>query len=122
MGEHVPCDPATGDAYEYYPDTSGCPGWFWIFTDLDYEQDPAIVELGCGAGCGYQASGPFYDYYAFSPNAPDVFIDTTGHFGCFDVGGGNSECLGIPDGKWCGPNHLGLDSCEPLCPSGGYCD
>lgn len=123
MGGHVPCDPATGGAYVYYPEnTPGCRSWFWIFTDLDYKQDPALIELGCGAGCGYQAAGPFYDYYAFSPNAPDIFVDTTGLFGCFEGSGGN-ECLGIPDSSYCQPHYSGLGFCEAQCPGATtYCD
>ena len=121
MGGQVPCDPATRKAYEYYPDnTTSCSGWFWIFTDLDYEQDPAIVELGCGAGCGYQADGPFFDYYAFSPNAPEVFVDTSGLFGCFSSGSG-SECLGIPDEDYCEPHYQGLSLCEDFCED-TFCD
>lgn len=119
MGEHVPCDPGTGQAYEYHPEGVACPGWFWVFTDLDYEEDPAIAELGCGAGCGYQDSGPFYNYYAFSPNAPDVYLAPFTKYGCFDSGGSQS-CVGIADPPPCEPNYNTLAICESLCP-GSLC-
>ena len=111
--EDVPCDPEPPyDPYFYSPESGACPGWFWIFTDLDYEQDPAIVDVGCGTGCGLTDTGPFYNYYTSSPNAPDPFIDITGYFGCMP----ENTCVGIPDEDWCEPNYSGLGMCESMCP------
>ena len=121
MGGQVPCDPATGAAYEYYPDdTSSCHGWFWIFTDLDYKEDSAIAELGCVTGCGSQADGPYYNYYAFSPNAPDVHVAPYDLYGCMP---GNT-CQGMLDNKdKCQPNYLSLGECEVACAGATtYCD
>lgn len=50
IGEE-PKDPDTGDYYEYYRLEDDCDK-YWIYTDLEWQQDSEIVEVGCGAGCG----------------------------------------------------------------------
>ena len=121
MGENVPCDPVTGDAYEYYPDnTSACAGWFWIFTDLDYEQDPGIAKIGCTLGCGPSEGETDYNYYVSSPNAPDVYVAPYDLYGCMP---GNT-CEGMLDTPdKCHPHYGSLGECEAACPAATtYCD
>jgi type II secretory pathway pseudopilin PulG len=121
MGGQVPCDPATGAAYEYFPDnSSSCPGWFWIFTDLDYEEDPAVAEIGCVTGCGPSASETDYNYYTSSPNAPDVYVAPYPLYGCMP---GNT-CQGMLNNKdKCDPNYPTLEACEAACAGATtYCD
>ncbi len=45
-----PTDPETGEDYIYIPDPN-C-NFYQIYTRLEYINDPEIIEVGCGAGCG----------------------------------------------------------------------
>jgi prepilin-type N-terminal cleavage/methylation domain-containing protein len=114
--EKIPCEPEINVNYVYYPEPSACPQWYWIFTQLDYENDSKIDELGCSFGCGPTSSLLDFDYYQTSPNAPEPVkgdappeeppdsTPASGYYGCFD-----GACLPIswdPDrpGPECDPN------------------
>ena len=61
----IPCDPATGQSYDYEPEESVCPQYYRIYTNLRWESDPQIAEVGCSSGCG---SDYAYNYGVSSPN------------------------------------------------------
>jgi len=68
----IPCDPTTKVDYNYVPDPDHqvCPQWYWIFSELEYRNDPQIEKLGCLNGCG-PVGDVNYNYYQTSPNAPE---------------------------------------------------
>lgn len=70
---NIPCDPVTKASYFYFPDNSSiCPNWYWVFTNLDNDDDPAIDDLGCANGCGYdQQNTDNFDYYDSNEAAPN---------------------------------------------------
>lgn len=88
----IPCDPTTSASYFYEHEDSTCPGWYRIYTSLENEADPDIEELGCTYGCG---PGLAYNYYVFSPNAPDP-EKGTGSEGNGSEGNGSEGNGGIP--------------------------
>lgn len=61
----VPCDPRTNQPYLYQIESSTCPSWYRLFTKLEHEKDPDILEVGCSLGCG---PGNVYNYGVSSPN------------------------------------------------------
>ena len=74
--DKIPCDPELDTSYLYYPEGGACPGWFWIFTELDYSADPRLWDSGCYFGCGPTPGDLNYDYYESSTNAPAPYIGT----------------------------------------------
>lgn len=69
--DHIPCDPMSGEPYEYIPDTDhpSCYLNFRIMGHLDNDSDPVIAKLGCAtsAGCGWEGE-PIYNYGVSSKN------------------------------------------------------
>jgi prepilin-type N-terminal cleavage/methylation domain-containing protein len=61
----VPCDPDTGRGYFYHPEDTDCPSYYRMYTNLRWDQDPVISQVGCSAGCGPEGS---YNYGVSSPN------------------------------------------------------
>lgn len=61
----IPCDPL-GNPYFYEVDSVNGQ-WYRIYTALDYNQDPAIVAVGCINGCGPSGNVAF-DYGVSSSN------------------------------------------------------
>jgi len=61
----IPCDPATGESYYYEPEDVNCPQYYRIYTNLKWEDDPQIAEVGCQYGCGPSL---VYNYGVSSPN------------------------------------------------------
>lgn len=55
--KEIPCDPS-GEPYDYHLSEDECSE-YWLYADLDWEQDPAIEEVGCEDGCG---TGGLYDW------------------------------------------------------------
>jgi len=113
----IPCDPATGESYYYEPEAVDCPQYYRIYTNLYWEQDPQIVEVGCQYGCGPDYA---YNYGVSSPN-----VGLEGKETCqgiwylcsgdrCDVAGGG--CCHKPDEE-CPPS---CDICLPI--SECYCD
>ena|SRR3989344_2744782 len=58
----IPCDPTSDTSYLYDYENDACPGWYRIYTKLEYAQDPNITP-GIGPGS-------LYNYYQGSPNSP----------------------------------------------------
>lgn len=68
--KEVLCDPINSglNIYYYSVSTEGiCKKWYKIFTNLEYEQDPIIEEIGCTS----EICGPF-NYLVTSPNIEDL--------------------------------------------------
>ena len=61
----IPCDPATGESYYYEPENVDCPQYHRIYTNLKWEDDPQVAEVGCQYGCGPSL---VYNYGVSSPN------------------------------------------------------
>jgi prepilin-type N-terminal cleavage/methylation domain-containing protein len=62
----VPCDPIDSSEYHYYYETGDSRQYYIIYTKLENENDPAIAEVGCAAGCGPTCE---YNYGVASQNA-----------------------------------------------------
>ena len=116
--ESVPCDPETRGPYKYQCESGDCPGWYWLFADLEYETAPGIAELGCTTGCGPNVDETDYNYYVSSPNAPEVFVAPYPAYGCFS----GDVCVGIMDEDPCDPHYDTEANCLARCPMDGYCD
>lgn len=63
-----PQDPKNGEAFFYDPQPAGgaCHKSYWLYAKLENLNDSAILESGCGSGCG---PGNSYNYRVGSPNA-----------------------------------------------------
>ena len=64
------CDPTNSGVNVYYYSVSSigeCKKWYKIFTNLEYEKDPIIEEIGCTS----DICGPF-NYLVASPNVEDL--------------------------------------------------
>lgn len=58
----IPCDPLSGESYEYEPSGPVCASWYRIFAILEYEKDKDLrSRIGAGS---------IYNFYLSSPNAP----------------------------------------------------
>lgn len=68
----IPCDPITGEAYKYVPNTNSCTG-YRLYAALENTTDPIIGQLGCDGpnGCGYGAT------YNYGVSAGVAVNDTT---------------------------------------------
>jgi prepilin-type N-terminal cleavage/methylation domain-containing protein len=116
---YIPTDPAPPYVpYTYFSEPDSCPSWFWMFTNLGYEDDPIIEELGCQDGCGPLEEYLIFDYYQASTNAPDPFgvIYSDGSSG--DAPPADWSYYGCFSGT-CGP--VGFDPDRPLY-GGAACD
>ncbi|GIK84514.1 MAG: hypothetical protein BroJett025_11360 [Patescibacteria group bacterium] len=53
----IPCDPQTKTKYLYAPEDNGCPHYYRVFSNLEVDVDPVIMQLGChtASGCGAYA-------------------------------------------------------------------
>lgn len=125
---NFPCNPATDGDYVYRPEPVDCPKWYWIFTNLENENDSVIEKLGCADGCGVTENDAIYNYYVSSPNAPipaygDGIPDPTPtpslppgseYYGCF-----SSHCEPISDP--CTPNYRNLSDCLHYCDASKEC-
>jgi prepilin-type N-terminal cleavage/methylation domain-containing protein len=70
-GLDLPCDPKhPTEDYLYHVPNNNSPQSYWVYSNLDYENDPIIEELGCDNGsCGPLPNGPFvYEYGISSTN------------------------------------------------------
>lgn len=58
--KEIPCDPETGEPYDYVPLENSCRG-YRLYANLKNEDDPQIEQLQCNtaSGCGY---GLGYNY------------------------------------------------------------
>jgi len=117
----IPCDPATGESYYYEPEDVDCPQYYRIYTDLKWEDDPQVAEVGCQYGCGPDYA---YNYGVSSPNVSLEGASSCSNWWacqsdvCNDV---NDECCEDPNN----PEGCGITSprcyCEDsLC--GGECE
>lgn len=86
----IPCDPR-GTPYFYQAAPEG--EWYRIYANFDYNQDPAIIAVGCTNGCG-PSGNTVFDYGVSSPN-------TTLEFATPVCGGGVPPSCGNP-GAYCG--------------------
>lgn len=58
----IPCDPLTGDSYEYEPSGPVCAYWYRIYAILENKKDKDLKpNIGPGG---------VYNFYLSSPNAP----------------------------------------------------
>ncbi len=62
--DKVPCDPTTKASYYYEHQDSICPGWYRVYTNLDNDSDPSIVN-----GIGPNAA---FNFEESSANAPVI--------------------------------------------------
>jgi len=108
----IPCDPLTHQSYVYVK----TPSYYYIYTKLEYENDPIIDKLGCAYGCG---PGCNYNYGVSSSN---VNLESCGEcegdwYGCQEGGGCNNMGSGKrPKCEKGGPVFCNDSSC------GGGCD
>lgn len=115
----VPCDPLNDDPFVYYYESS-CQ-WYRLYARLEYEQDPAIIESGCGPpGCG--PSGAF-NYGATSANVALQFgsgqdLGSCSALYACQVGACNVTTEGSPlEPKYCDdPCCGGVCTGPPSCP------
>jgi len=108
----------------YEPEPVDCPKWYWIFTNLENENDSVIEKLGCTDGCGATEDEAVYNYYVTSPNAPIPEYGNgipeqtptppsgSGYYGCI-----NQECISVPDDTYA-PDFLIYDDCLYYCKPG----
>jgi len=69
----LPCDPQSPQKeYLYdYDCSTASPGWYRIYAKLSLENNPAIIQVGCGGGCG--PSPDFaYNFATFSNTEPET--------------------------------------------------
>lgn len=112
------CDPGpANDPYYYW--VNGDETVYAICADLENDNDPDIVQLGCGSGCGENGD---YDYCMVVGGG----IDLVG--GDFGEGGGEGQFLGSwacdgggicnsyedPEGSGC-PRSWAESDCQNLC-------
>jgi len=111
----IPCDPLTGESYRYDVDSNDCPQWWKEFTNLEYESDEDIEELGCTEGCGPNAGELNYNYGVSSGG------ESIGEFE-----GTPPPVIAIPPAQGCIRGQLGYGQCVigegGGCPSGMICD
>ena len=69
----LPCDPQSSQKeYLYdYDCSTASPGWYRIYTKLSLENNPAIIQVGCGGGCG-PSPDLAYNYVVFSNTQPET--------------------------------------------------
>ena len=116
----IPCEPKTDAEYYYYPDTSTCPKWYWVFTNLENTGDMAITDLGCQYGCGPDINNAIYNFYGSSPNAESPFKAASAinppysgearYYGCKS---GVCELISGPGS--CSPNYYEDPTCNRAC-------
>ena len=70
----IPCDPQSGEPYEYVYDETLCPQWFKIYTVLDYTGDSKITEVGCAAGCGPDTDNDGTSDYNYGVSSNNVIV------------------------------------------------
>lgn len=111
----TPRDPDTNESYAYSPESSTCPQYYRIYTNLRWEDDPAIADVGCQSGCG---PGGAYNYGVSSSNTALVVEEVEGCYGQPNC----TICEEDPDGN-CGCNLVGkccvlsLGDCPDECAS-----
>lgn len=59
------CDPKNQTSYLYLTDGAQCPQSFELYTNLELNDDPSIVKIGCDYGCGPSCQ---YNYGVSSTN------------------------------------------------------
>lgn len=78
--DKIPCDPVTGDPYEYVPDGDqpACPQNFRVLARLGNGTDPIIASLNCAGalGCGW-GGDPVYNYGVSSKNVAVANAEVT---------------------------------------------
>ncbi len=70
--KEVYCDPLNSGLNIYYYSVSteaDCKKWYKIFTNLEYDKDPIIEEIGCTS----EICGPF-NYLVASPNVEELVV------------------------------------------------
>jgi prepilin-type N-terminal cleavage/methylation domain-containing protein len=112
----IPCEPKTTTSYVYYPESSACPKWYWVFTKLNNNADNDIADTGCQFGCGPDENTALYNFYESSPNAESPYKapypiyppDENGNkvYGCF-----SGVCKQIPNLGYCQPNFSNDSQC-----------
>lgn len=107
---NVPTDPSTQAIYNYYP--AGGKS-YRIYVELDNDQDPAIVEVGCDSGCGpgggTEGGSCLYNYGVTSA---DTGLESCGpcHYGCQ-----GTVCNDLIKDNWDCPRWFCMRSCEERC-------
>ena len=61
----LPCDPSRETSYVYVSDGNECSLTYELYTNLESKGDPAIINVGCGYGCGPEC---LYNYGVASTN------------------------------------------------------
>lgn len=108
--QEIPCDPLTGESYEYEPEGDTCSDWYRLYGLLSYSGDADIIPSIGPEGA--------FNYYVSSPNAevpisliaptvaPTVAptaaptMPGTIYFGCI-----NHVCVELGGVPLCGPNY-----------------
>lgn len=113
-----PKDPVTREPYEWSTDDCDV---YRIYAKLDWEQDPAIAEAGCGSGCGPGggiAGGTCtYNYGVCSPNAELESCESC-TLNCQRESGCNNLvlCNGVTTDCWeCPLRFCDNDKCVEMC-------
>jgi len=72
----LPCDPqSTQKEYLYdYDCSTASPGWYRIYTKLSLENNPVIIQAGCGGGCGPPIPDFPYNYAVYSNAQPETIL------------------------------------------------
>jgi Tfp pilus assembly protein PilE len=103
IGEE-PKDPETGQEYLY--NTENCDK-YWIYVDLEWQSDPAVVESGCGNGCGPISELGQTCSYNFGVCSSNVSLEACGE----ETGTECSGSLYLCQGKICNAAGPG-DTCD----------
>lgn len=101
--DKLPTDPF-GEPYYY--NSTDCAS-YWIYAELEYEEDPIIAELGCEYGCGPIIEEEHICDYNYGVCSSDVGLE-----GCSGEAGQGPECTWGCQGNFC--NDLLRDSWD--CP------
>lgn len=110
-----PKDPVTREPYKW--STEGCDV-YRIYAKLDWEEDPAIAEVGCTSGCGPEGGTSrgscAYNYGVCSPNTELEGCETCPN-GCQ-----GDKCNKLRHDKWDCPRWFCSDDCDGMCSNPAY--
>lgn len=108
--DEIPCDPS-GEPYDYHLSEDDCSS-YWLYTDLGWDQDPAIESVGCQWGCGTNGQ---YDWGVASGGEAVNAISAEGNWAC--KSDGNCNIMEPrPDPDVC-PTYETYQDCQSTCDS-----
>lgn len=90
----LPCDPEhPRKDYLYQYDTSSCPSWYRLYTDLYIDIDPNSNELGCSnGGCGLKYPPVPTPQYGYDYGVSNTNLEVSSVYNCIDSGNICNTC------------------------------